>query len=72
VNMAEVARHIAEMVEMLPEQEQKLAFELIKRMVLAWDNDFTRLTVSERDRLKKADEEILLGEIVEHSMLEWD
>lgn len=70
--MAEVARHIAEMVEMLPEQEQKLAFELIKRMVLAWDNDFTRLTASERDRLKKADEEILLGEIVEHSMIEWD
>ena len=29
---------------MLPEQEQKLVNALIKRMVLAWDSDFTKLT----------------------------
>jgi len=38
---------------MLPEQEQKLIFEFIKRMVLAWDSDFIKLTPFERDRLIK-------------------
>lgn len=70
--MAEVARQIAEMVDMLPEEEQKLAFELIKRMVLAWDSDFTKLTSSERARLEKAERETLTGEVIEHSMLDWD
>lgn len=35
--MPQIANEIANMVDMLPEQEQLLAFELIKRMVLAWD-----------------------------------
>ena len=37
--MSPVAREIIDMVDMLPEQEQALACELIKRMVLAWDSD---------------------------------
>ncbi len=41
--MAQVSKQIGEMVDMLPMEEQLLAFELIKRMVLAWDNDFTKL-----------------------------
>lgn len=32
--MSPVAKQIIDMVDMLPEQEQELAFELIKRMVL--------------------------------------
>ena len=40
--MARIASGIANMVDMLPEQEQLLAFEFIKRMVLAWDSDFTK------------------------------
>jgi len=66
-----VAKQIVEMIEMLPEQEQKLAFEVIKRMVLAWDNDFTKMTPFERERLMKANEEIKNGEIVEHSDVDW-
>lgn len=30
---------ITAMVELLPENEQILAYELIKRLVLAWDSD---------------------------------
>lgn len=33
--MSIVARQIVEMIDMLPEQEQLLAFELVKRIVLA-------------------------------------
>ena len=69
--MSPVTRQIVEMIDMLPEQEQQLAFELIKRMVLAWDSDFTKLTPLERDALTKADKEISNGEIVDHSEIDW-
>lgn len=64
--MAEIAKQIVEMVDMLPEQEQLLAFELIKRLVLAWDSDFTKLTPSEREALEKADREFINNEIIKH------
>lgn len=43
------------MIDMLPEQEQDLAFELIKRMVLAWDPDFTRVTPEEAAGIQAAE-----------------
>lgn len=69
--MTQVSKQIGEMVDMLPMEEQLLAFELIKRMVLAWDNDFTKLTPVEREFLEKADTEIKNGEIIKHDDL-WD
>ena len=45
--MAPIAQQIAGMVDMLPEQDQTLAFELVKKLVLAWDPDFTKLTPAE-------------------------
>ena len=41
--MSELARKTASMLDMLPHDEQKLAFEMLKRIVLAWDSDFTRV-----------------------------
>lgn len=70
--MSPVAKQIVEMIDMLPEQEQQLAFEFIKRVVLAWDSDFTKLTPFERERLIKADNDILNGEIVNHSEIDWN
>ena len=64
--MAQITTKIANMVDMLPEREQLLAFELIKRMVLAWDSDFTKLTPAERERLEKADIELANNEILQH------
>ncbi len=69
--MSPITRQILEMIEMLPEQEQQLAFELIKRIILAWDSDFTKLTPLERERLEKADLEIKSGETVNHSEINW-
>lgn len=65
--MAQLASQIEKMVDMLPEQEQILAFELIKRMVLAWDSDFTKLTQVERESLENADKEFKDNEIVNHN-----
>jgi hypothetical protein len=70
-NMSPVTKQIVDMIDMLPEQEQQLAFEFIKRMVLAWDSDFTKLTPFERERLNRADKEIKNGEIVDHVEIDW-
>ena len=54
------------MLEELPLSEQQLAYEFIKRLVLAWDPDFTRLTPNEELSLKEAEEEYNNGEYVEY------
>lgn len=53
--MVPKAQEIANMVGMLPEEEQSLAFELVKRMVLAWDPDFTKVTGDEAARIQAAE-----------------
>lgn len=54
--MAPKAQEIARMVDMLPEQDQTLAYELVKKLVLAWDPDFTKATDDEAARIKAAEE----------------
>ena len=39
--MTTIAADIANMVDMLPEEEQKFAQEFVRKLVLAWDPDFT-------------------------------
>lgn len=56
---------------MLPESEQELASQLIKRLALAWDLDFAKLTPEERKRLEAAEERIDSGEYVKDSDIEW-
>lgn len=48
---------VAEMVSMLPPSEQNLAYEMVKRLVLAWDPDFTKLTPSEAAELAEAEKD---------------
>ena len=59
-------------MEILPESEQFFALELIKKLVLAWDPDFTKLTPSEREELEQATKEIENGETVSHDAINWD
>lgn len=56
---------ITTMFEMLPEPEQVLAYELLTRLVLAWDPDFTRVTQAEAAEMEEALEEITRGEFVD-------
>ncbi|MBR6579810.1 MAG: hypothetical protein IKK66_00750 [Ruminococcus sp.] len=46
--------------------EQNLIAEMIKRIVLAWDPDFTKVTPEEKKILDKADEELKNGEYYSH------
>ncbi len=43
-------------MERLPENEQNFAFEFVKKLVFAWDSDYTKLTISEADALKEAEQ----------------
>lgn len=66
--MAPKAQEIARMVDMLPDEEQTLAFNLVKRLVLAWDPDFTKVTPEEAARISAAESSGFLSE----DDIDWD
>jgi len=66
--MSEITVRTIELMEMLPEDDQKFAFEFIKKLVLAWDPDFTRLTDKEKSYIEKAKSEISLNS----NEIDWD
>ena len=66
------AKEISTMVDLLPNNEQNLACELIKRMVLVCDSDFTKLTHIERKRLEEAENDFNVGNTVSHNDIDWN
>ena len=58
-------------MEMLPESGQNFALEFIRKLVAAWDPDFTKLTPEERKRLEAAEQRIDNGEYVKDSEINW-
>lgn len=64
--MSNTAQQVANMIDMLPENDQQLAFELIKKLVLAWDPDFTKVTPQEAKELEEAEQNLKNGEVVSH------
>lgn len=66
--MSEKAMQIAEMLDMLPEQEQDLACEMVKRIVLAWDSDFTKVTAGEAKRIEEAEQ----SGFISNDEIDWD
>ena len=66
------SKEISTLVDLLPEAEQALAYEIVKRMVLAWDSDFTKLTPTERKRLEEAEQDFISGNTVGHNDINWD
>lgn len=70
--MSELAQKTANMLDMLPDQEQQLAYEMLKRIVLAWDPDFTKLTPAEADAIREAEAQIERGETVSDDEIDWD
>jgi len=66
------SKEISALVDLLPENEQNLAYEFIKRMVLAWDSDFTKLTPAEHKRLREAEQDFINGNTTNHDDINWD
>lgn len=59
---------IAEMIDMLPDSDKDLAYELIKKMVLAWDPDFTKVTPKERKEIEEAEQ----SGYISANEIDWD
>ncbi len=53
--MTEIVLDAARMLEILPESDQRFAYEFIKKLVLAWDPDFTKDTPSEAEHIAAAE-----------------
>lgn len=67
--MSTKTAEITEMLDILPESDLNLAYEIIKKMVLAWDPDFTKLTEAERARLEQSEND---PEFVDMDDIDWE
>lgn len=70
--MGNTAQAIASMVDILPENDQQLAYELVKKLLLAWDPDFTKVTPEEAAQLEEAERNFNKGETVSLNEINWD
>ena len=66
--MSETVMNAARMMNLLPAEEQEFACEFIKRLLRAWDPDYTKLTADEETALQAAEESGFLSE----SEIDWD
>lgn len=66
--MSEIAMSAARMLDMLPEEDKHFAFEFIKKLVLAWDPDFTKVTPDESAHIAAAE----ASGFVSEDEIDWD
>jgi len=53
--MSNIAMEAARLMDALPEADKAFAYEFIKKLVLAWDPDFTKVTDEEAKRIEAAE-----------------
>ncbi len=66
--MSSITAEAARLMEALPEADKKFAYEFIKKLVLAWDPDFTKVTSEEASRIEEAEK----SGFVDDSEIDWD
>ena len=54
----------AKLLDILPDEDISIVNALIKKLVIAWDPNFTKLTAREKELLEKTDEEMKKGEYI--------
>ena len=60
------------LMEVLPESDQNFALEFIKKLVLAWDPDFTKVTPAEQKALEEAAADMKEEGTISHDAINWD
>ena len=55
IAMSEIAMEAARLMDMLPDDDKTFAYEFIKKLVMAWDPDFTKTTPDEAERIAQAE-----------------
>ena len=66
--MSSFAMDTARLIDMLPADDQRFAYEFGKKLVLAWDPNFTKVTPEEAERIKAAEESGFISE----NDIDWD
>ena len=51
---------------------ERLLNSFIKKLVVAWDPDYTKLTPSEQKALKEAEQDFKNGDTISHDSINWD
>ena len=64
-------QEILTMYNTLPEAKQGLSYELLRRLVLAWDPDFSKSTPSERTDLEESECDLKEGHTVRMEDIDW-
>ena len=62
------AQKINRLVTLLPENDQNMIYELVKKFILAWDPDYTKLTPQEYAELEIARND----EYISGNDIDWD
>ena len=55
-------------MDMLPETDKAIAYEFIKKLVLAWDPDFTKVTKEEAKAIEAAEN----SGFVDADVIDWE
>ena len=66
--MSGIAMEAARLIDILPDEDKAFAYEFIRKMVLAWDPDFTKVTAEEAERIEKAEN----SGFVSDEEIDWD
>ncbi|MBQ5652856.1 MAG: hypothetical protein IIV00_04120 [Peptococcaceae bacterium] len=65
------AQKINRLVTLLPESDQNMIYELVKKFILAWDPDYTKLTPQEYAELEIArNDKYISGDDIDWDHLE--
>lgn len=66
--MSNIALEAARLMDFLPEADKVFAYEFIKKLILAWDPDFTKVTPEEAEKIKAAEN----SGFVDDEQIDWD
>lgn len=72
ISMNATVEKATNLLEILPESDQNFALEFIKKLVAAWDPDYTKLTPAEQKAMQEAERDFSNGDTVDHDEINWD
>jgi hypothetical protein len=70
--MSTAVKEATVLLNILPENEQNFALEIIRKLVRAWDPDYTKLTPSEKAALDEAEADMIENGTISHEDINWD
>ena len=70
--MNDIILETTNIMQELPEEDQKLLHSIAQKLIKAWDPEFTKLTSREESELKEAIDEVNRGEYVKEKDIKWD